>query len=386
MPHTDPETRARVLLESLRTRLAGADRVRIHPAIEAGGSQEAMAIEISDASAVRAWIRALNFERAEAGPQPRAGELELELLKGGTLLARLQLWHGRLVIDVEHEAPAGRLDDPSALAVAQWLAACGVSEPLETLQDAERRAQLWDRVVEDQRALLPTAAPDWLWEPGRDDERMAELERLLPHRLERAVAGLRVLGAAAPEWFVGLPLDRLIEPWLHDRFDVLTVSSALASVAGEPVGLAGAARWLVHARGAGTLEPTDAARILPPVLRWALAHPVARNRTETLELLGEAGGTIPLPLLVEVFEGRLPPRTPTDADAALVNVFGGPETFYLDDAVPRATSDYAYAALLLARRGEKSHRDAIRAHLDDASPGDFHTLVLALEAMGEDVV
>jgi hypothetical protein len=165
--------------------------------------------------------------------------------------------------------------------------------------------------------------------------------------------------------------------------DRVTGQAALAAVATEPVGIAGAARWLVHARGAGSHDATAAARLLPPVLRWALTHPVARNRTETLEMLASASGTLVVPLLREVFECRLVPRPVPSADAPLLYVFSEPETFYLEAGIPRGASDAAYAALLLARQGERGHRDAIRARLDDAGPADFHVYVLALEAMDE---
>ena len=366
----------------LQARLADTDRVRVLVPDLSDPEAPPDVVDVRDPDAARALAMTLGeIESAESGRALPAGQVRLEFVSRGELLARIALVRGRTLHWAEVETPWARLLPQAAESVGEWLAERLVEGPLQDLHDSHRRDSLWDSIVDDQRALLPAGAPEMLWSPGDDEARIAAIEALLPHRLERAVACLRVLGAAHPEWFVGLPLDRLLEPYLHDRFDRVTVQSALAAVVSEPVGLAGAARWLVHARGASTLDSTSAARLLPPVLRWALAHPVARNRAETLELLAGADGTIVEPLLVEVFERRIVPRVPGRADAELLYVFSEPEAFYLDESIPRGTSDSAYAALLLARRGVRTHAGAIRARLDDAGPADFHTLVLALEAI-----
>ena len=55
----------------------------------------------------------------------------------------------------------------------------------------------------------------------------------------------------------------------------------------------------------------------------------------------------------------------------------------LEDNLVRGTSDRAYAALLLARRGEASIRERILALMDAANEADFHALALATEALDE---
>lgn len=382
MPPEGPDRAALAFRARLQARLSAADRVRVRVPDADDPAGPADVVDVRDRDAVRALVEALaGVERAESGRPRPAGHVTLEFVASGEVLATLALVRGRTLHWGDVETPWARLHPDAAERAGQWLAERTVEGPLADLRDTHRREDLWDRIVADQRALLPDGAPDALWTPGDEPARIAALEALLPHRFERAVACLRVLGAAHPEWFVGLPLDRLVEPYLHDRCDRLTLQSAVAAVVSEPVGLAGAARWLVHARGAGALDSTAAARLLPTVLRWALGHPVARNRTETLELLAGADGTLVEPLLVEVFERRIVPREPSAADAELLYVFSEPDTFYLEDGIPRGTSDAAYAALLLARRGLRSHEAEIRARLDDAGPADFHTLVLALEAM-----
>ena len=47
----------------------------------------------------------------------------------------------------------------------------------------------------------------------------------------------------------------------------------------------------------------------------------------------------------------------------------------------RGTSDRAYAALLLGRRGERGIRPRVLEMMDGANPADFHALALALEAL-----
>ncbi len=384
MSADEPDRDARAFRARLQARLHGADRVRVRVPDADDPDAPPEVLDVREPGALRELIEALaDVRRADAGRPLPPGHLSFEFQSGGEVLARLALVRGRTVHWADHETPWARLADVAAERAGAWLAARDVPGPLADLRDTARREGLWDRIVADQRALLPAGAPDALWTPGDDAARIHLLEQLVPHRLDRAVACLRVLGAAHPEWFVGLPLDRLVEPYLHDRMDRVTVQAALAVVVGEPVGTAGAARWLVHARGAGSLDATAAARLLPVVLRWALGHPVARNRTETLELLAGADGTIVEPLLVDVFERRIPVRAVSPADEALLYVFSEPETFYLEDGIPRGTGDAAYAALLLARRGVRTHRDAIRARLDDAGPADFHTLALALEAIDD---
>lgn len=247
---------------------------------------------------------------------------------------------------------------------------------------AQAKDRLWDTVVNGQKALLPADAPDFLWEPERDDERRAALERLVPGTLERISTCLRVLGAAPPEWHVNLPLDRLIEPWLIDAYSGEVVAAAVDRVLGDPLGLAGAARWLLHARGAAHLPSHDAVRLVPPVARWALGHAVPRNRTETLEVLADIQSGFVVPLLHEVLAVGIPERPLEDRWRGLVALFGSAETFFAwDTHLLRGTSDRAYAALLLARRGETGIRPRVREMMDDAGPADFHALALALEAL-----
>jgi len=247
---------------------------------------------------------------------------------------------------------------------------------------ARNRARLWDAVVAWQREQLPPGAPDFLWEPGRDEERIAALEALVPGALERISTCLRVLGAASPEWHVNLPLDRILEPWLHTAFSGEVVAAGVDRVIGEPLGLAGAARWLLHARGAGHVPAHDAVWQVPIVARWALAHPVARNRTETLEVLGDIQSAFVLPLLHEVLAVGVEPRPLEARWRGLVALFGTEETFFaFDTNLLRGTSDRAYAALLLARRGEAGIRPRVRQMMETAGPADFHALALALEAL-----
>lgn len=283
-----------------------------------------------------------------------------------------------------------------------WDIARGVTDPSDTGRGRERtlneataggaaerdlagrRERLWDAVVGGQRAALPSGAPEFLWEPGRDAERIAALEALVPATLERISTCLRVLGAASPEWHVNLPLDRLVEPWLHEAYSGEVVAAAVDRVIGEPAGLAGAARWLLHARGAAHVPSHDAVRLVPVVARWSLAHPVARNRTETLEVLGDIQSAFVLPLLHEVLASGFAPRPLEPRWEGLVALFGAAETFFaFDTHLLRGTSDRAYAALLLARRGETGIRPRVREMMEDAGPADFHALALALEALEE---
>lgn len=245
-----------------------------------------------------------------------------------------------------------------------------------------RRDRLWDRVVAAQAAVLPATAPSWLWDPEYGAARQTALEGLVPNLLERAMVCLRILGAAHPEWYVGLPLDRLVEPYLHNAFARPLLAVAIDRALGEPLGLAGAARWLIHAGGAERVPPLDAARQLPIVARWALEHPVARNRTETLELLARIRSPFVVPLLHEVLAGGLTAREAGPEVREVLHLFGDADTFFLDDdQLVRGTSDRAYAALLLARRGERGIRPRVREMMDDAGTADFHALALALEAL-----
>ncbi len=51
-------------------------------------------------------------------------------------------------------------------------------------EHSRRRGLLWDRVVAAQAAQLPAGAPEWLWEAGRNEERVEVLESLLPGPLD----------------------------------------------------------------------------------------------------------------------------------------------------------------------------------------------------------
>jgi len=254
------------------------------------------------------------------------------------------------------------------------------AEPANADDRSKRREALWDRVVAAQAAVLPAGAPQWLWAPEHAAARQATLETMLPDPAVRVETSLRVLGAAHAEWYVGLPLDRMLEPYLH-TFPGAMVADAIARVIGEPLGLAGAARWLVHADGASHVPPLAAAQLLPESARWALAHPVPRNRTETLELLARVRSPFVTPMLHEVLAGGFEPRDPGEEERAYFHLFGEPETFFVDDDLVRGTSDRAYAALLLARRGERGIRPRVREMMESAGTADFHALALALEAL-----
>jgi hypothetical protein len=111
--------------------------------------------------------------------------------------------------------------------------------------------------------------------------------------------------------------------------------------------------------------------------------PVPRNRTEALEMLDRITAAFVTPLLHDVFEDRIEVGTLPPDVADLLNIFSDPGTFYLDDSVVRDTSDRAYAALLLGRRGESRIRERVRELMDTANEADFHALALALEALDE---
>ena len=64
-------------------------------------------------------------------------------------------------------------------------------------------------------------------------------------------------------------------------------------------------------------------------------------------------------------------------------MFSDPGTFYVDGTVVRDTSDRAYAALLLGRRGETGIRERVRMLMDTANEADFHALALAIEALDD---
>ncbi len=229
---------------------------------------------------------------------------------------------------------------------------------------------------------MPAGAPDLLWEPERRDDRIAVLESLVSAPLERACVCLRVLGASAPEWHVGLPLDRLVEPYLHDHIGGELAGAAVEQVCGDTIGMAGAARWLLHAGGAEHLLRQDAVRFVADTAKWALEHPVPRNRTETLEVLARIQSPFVVPLLHAVLAGLFTPRAFADGEAELTDLFGEPGTFFVDDDhLLRGTSDRAYSALLLARRGERGIRPRILDLMDTAGREDFHALALAMEAL-----
>ena len=114
----------------------------------------------------------------------------------------------------------------------------------------------------------------------------------------------------------------------------------------------------------------------------ALGSPIARNRTETLEVLADINSSFVVPLLHEVLAIGIPQRPLEPEWNELVSLFGPAETFFaFDTHLLRGTSDRAYAALLLARRGEAGIRPRVREMMDAAGPADFHALALALEAL-----
>lgn len=373
-----PET---AWLAALVEAAAGADALTVTEVVGRGKGARTTLHEIRDAADI-AHVLA-DFELAEArdaGP-PRVDAAWLEFHRERRLLVRLTLVSGRSFHWGDADPPGARLTADSADRFCQWLAGHGCTGPREALLRMRRRERLWDNVVEAQAALLPSGASWILWEPGREDERIAELERIAPGPLERATVCFRVLGASHAEWFVTLPLERLVEPYLHDAINAEVVAAAMERVWKEAPGPAGVSRWLVHAGGAARMGVL-AEQLLPQALRWTLAHPVARNRTEAMEWLAGSSEPFATQLLHEVFEDAITLRELPEATRDLLNEFSDPETFYLDDHIVRGTSDRAYAALLLAARGEATIRERILTLMDTANEADFHALALAMETLG----
>ena len=369
--------------DQVRAAIGRADELRLLDALARSDDEPAAPRSVRGLALLAECGRAIWVDHAiGTGAAPNDAP-RLELRRAGLPLATLTLVHGR-VLHWPQGAPAFvRLAEQSATQLCAWLSVQGFALPQEELWHVRKRERLWDTVVTRQAAQLPDGAPESLWEPGNDAERQAALVTLVPDPELRASVCLKVLGASHVEWFVGLPLDRLIESYLHDGFSADTIAAALHRVWLDPVGLAGAVRWLVHAGGAEHLPPLEGARIMPGALRYALMHPVPRNRTEALEMLDRITAGFVTPLLQEVFEGRIEVDTLPAADEELLHVFSDPGTFYVDDTVVRDTSDQAYAALLLARRGETGIRERVRQLMDTANEADFHALALAMEALDE---
>lgn len=369
-------------LAALREAVAGADALTITEVTGRGKGARTTLHEIRDPAGIRRQLGELDLAEARDTGPPRVDAAWLEFHRVGHLLARLTLVSGRSLHWGEAEPPGARLSDDSADRFCSWLAEQGCTGPREALVRVRRRERLWDSVVQSQAALLPADASWILWEPGREEERVAELMRIAPGPLERASVCFRVLGASHAEWFVTLPLERLVEPYLHDGLNAEVVAAAMERVWNEAVGPAGVARWLVHAGGAARVGML-AEQLLPEALRWTLAHPVARNRTEAMEWLAASRAPFATQLLHEVFADAIALRDVPAETRDLLGEFSDPETFYLDDNLVRGTSDRAYAALLLARRGEATIRERVLHLMDTANEADFHALALAMETLDE---
>lgn len=369
-------------LAALADAVAGADTLTVTEVIGRGKGARTTLHEVRDAAAIERLLSELSLSEARDLGPPRVDAAWLEFHREGRLLARLTLVSGRSLHWGDADPPGGRLSDDSADHLCAWLASHGCTGPGEALLRMRRRERLWDTVVQAQAALLPPDASWILWEPGREEERIAELMRIAPGPLERASACFRVLGASHAEWFVTLPLERLVEPYLHDALNAEVVAAAMERVWNEPCGPPGVSRWLVHAGGAARVGVL-AEQLLPQALRWTLAHPVARNRTEAMEWLAASRAAFATQLLHEVFADAIEVRDLPEETRALLGEFSDPETFYLEDNLVRGTSDRAYAALLLARRGETTIRERVQILMDSANEADFHALALAMEALDE---
>ncbi|MEO5988541.1 MAG: hypothetical protein ABIU54_11380 [Candidatus Eisenbacteria bacterium] len=367
-------------LAALVDAVDGADALTVTEVMGRGKGARTTLHEIRDTVGIQRILTELELAVArDAGP-PRADAAWLEFHREGKLLARLTLVSGRSLHWGDADPPGARLTDGSADRFCEWLVGHGCTGPREALLRMRRRERLWDSVVEAQAALLPPDASWILWEPGREEERVAELVRIAPGPLERASVCFRVLGASHPEWFVTLPLERLVEPYLHDSINAEVVAAAMERVWKEAPGPAGVSRWLVHAGGAARVGVL-AEQLLPEALRWTLGHPVARNRTEAMEWLAASRAPKSTQLLHEVFADMIGVRELSGETRDLLGEFSDPETFYLEDNIVRGTSDRAYAALLLARRGETVIRERVLTLMDTADEADFHALALTMETL-----
>ncbi len=361
---------------------AGADRIRVRN----GGTcrrrgEEKTLFEIKDAAKIRELIASVRLDEARSGFHCMCcGEPSVELYKGDELVLTLAVHHGQSLRWPDGWPGDALLSDASADAINKWLADNGVRGPLDEHNKEKKRDAAWTRRLAQYRDAVGAAAYDGILAALRDrknDDAVAALTKAFAAAPDRAAAAFALIGCHEGSWNQSGAMEEFAKRVIGkaSREDL---RAAVAKAATDTRVARGVALWIFN-DDVASLDEDLAGKQLADVGKQALTHPRDINRRRTLRALGTGKGDAALALLRAALAGEFKPRPLPGEDEEEP---GGMVEFRPGDSeLPDEATDAHWAALILARRGDKESLPAIRKLADAAQGATREKLAEAVQAL-----
>jgi hypothetical protein len=329
--------------------------------------------EVKEEAKVRAVIEGIRLDEKGSGFHCMCcGEPTIEFYKGSELVASLGFHHGRSIRWPGGWPGDALLRPDSADFLCQWLADNGIKGPLEERERGRKAAMAAARREKRYRDLLPEGVYDRMKAAGRGAAQA--FEDGVPEA-DRLATALRLFGVDDFSWNLSTGLDEFAKGRLA-RASKAEIEAALVGAAKDAALAKGLARWLLGERKHGSIDAGALAKGLPDLAKAGLTHPRLISRRRTLSALGAIEGDAATRVLRSALAGEFKARALSKEDevepGGMVSFTGG------DREVEDEVSDRAYAALLLAKRGDKESAAGIRRMLETASDHDKAVLQKAL--------
>jgi hypothetical protein len=366
---------------ALRHGLASANRLRVRT----GGTchtdpeTEKTLLDLRDAAAIQTFLGGVEVDEAQSGFHCMCcGYPTLEFYEGEKLVGIVGMHHGRS-LRWPGEWPGDALLTAGSIEfLVEWLAKHGVEQPKKDFDEGRRRkaalSRRWDRV----RAILPPVTWGQLESAKSREDAEKALEEVDGTALDRAKLFLRLYGSHDGSWNLDAGFDSIVKS-AFSKVDEKTFSEAVVAMLDHPEGAMGAARMVLYEGRGEQLTADVRAKALPILARIGLSHSRDINRQHTFQTLVALKDSAAVPALKEVLAGTLKPRELRKDDEVEP---GGSVTYGPGDKdVPEDVSDAAYAAYALARIGDRSMIEEIRALHAKAGPNDVALLDLTLRLL-----
>jgi hypothetical protein len=367
--------------KALTDALKGVDRVRVRT----GGTchrdiaREKTLFEEKRPAEIAGLVTNLNIDEKKSGFHCMCcGQPSFEFYNRNELVVTLGFHHGRSVRWPEVWPSDGALTPASAEFLCAWLSDRGFRDAKEEYERGKKEEAASRRQMNRVNAILPEALREDLGKASSPDEAVKAFEQHVKSGADRAVLALKLLGCDNGSWDHSSGLEAFVNEQLLAKAKADDVVKALAAGSADPA-LTGAGRWLFGEGKWESLDEKSRDLLVPTIGRHALGHPRPTNRRRTLEALGKMKGEASLLLLRSVLAEDIKIRSiPEDEQTEP----GGMVTFRPGDSDLAKGTDRAFAALLLARRGDRGSFPAIRELARKAKGDDEKVLQQATALLG----
>ena len=335
--------------------------------------------EVHEPAKIKEIIGSIDINESESGFHCGCnGNIHFDFFRGEEKTASISFHHGRSLRWIEGWPGDAMLTPKAAEFLCNWLADSGVKGPLMERTEilaAERAAK------ERARRCSQLIPPDLLQKiKAAKREQVAELcKEEIPDESKRAELLLRLLGCDEDSWNRSGGVNVSVAYRLREKLSKNILCSAYIHSMNDPLITNGAARWLFGWEEYKEITGAELREILPTLARNALAHPRKVNRWITFWTLDKIGEKAVVGVLRDVLNGKIKARSlPEDEKvepggwAVLDGRMGG---------ISEDCSDEAYAALILARLGDRESLPQIEKLMEKSNGEDKKVFGEALKLL-----